>query len=272
MELAFYIAAAVAVIATVLMLTRLNVVHALLYLIVSLLAVAVVFYVLGAPFVAALEVIIYAGAIMVLFVFVVMMLNLGEHAVEMEKAVADAGDLDRSCASGRHPSCRGRLLGARGGTARLGHWRGGTEAGRHRPVRSLPDRRGARLHAVAGGPGGRLSPGLPQSRKTGDSTWHEIPMRDGLMLAGILFSLGLIGLLVRRNLIFILMSLEVMLNAAGLAFVVAGSRWHQADGQVVFLFILAMAAAEVSVGLALVLQIYHRFKSLDVDALSEMRG
>lgn len=85
MELAFYIAGAVAVISTILMLTRLNVVHALLYLIVSLLAVAVVFYVLGAPFVAALEVIIYAGAIMVLFVFVVMMLNLGEHGAEMEK-------------------------------------------------------------------------------------------------------------------------------------------------------------------------------------------
>ena len=85
MQLAFYTAGAVAVISTVLMLTRLNVVHALLYLIVSLLGVAVVFYVLGAPFIAALEVIIYAGAIMVLFVFVVMMLNLGEHAVEMEK-------------------------------------------------------------------------------------------------------------------------------------------------------------------------------------------
>ncbi|MGA8438393.1 MAG: NADH-quinone oxidoreductase subunit NuoK [Candidatus Sulfotelmatobacter sp.] len=97
-------------------------------------------------------------------------------------------------------------------------------------------------------------------------------MRDGLLLAGILFSLGLASLLVRRNLIFVLMSLEVMLNAAGLAFVVAGSRWGQADGQVVFLFILAMAAAEVSVGLALVMQIYRRFKSLDADALSGMRG
>jgi NADH-quinone oxidoreductase subunit J len=85
MELVFYVAGAVAVISTGLMLTRLNVVHALLYLIVSLLGVAVVFYALGAPFVAALEVIIYAGAIMVLFVFVVMMLNLGAHAVEMEK-------------------------------------------------------------------------------------------------------------------------------------------------------------------------------------------
>ena len=68
------------------------------------------------------------------------------------------------------------------------------------------------------------------------------------------------------------MSLEVMLNAAGLAFVVAGSRWQQADGQIAFLFILAMAAAEVSVGLALALQLYHHFKSLDADALSVMKG
>src|ERR1700683_5319611 len=85
MELIFYTAGAVAVLSTVLMLTRLNVVHALLYLIVSLLGVAVVFYTLGAAFVAALEVIVYAGAIMVLFVFVVMMLNLGAHAADMEK-------------------------------------------------------------------------------------------------------------------------------------------------------------------------------------------
>ena len=88
----------------------------------------------------------------------------------------------------------------------------------------------------------------------------SIPMQHGLLLAGILFALGLAGLLVRRNLIFILMSIEVMLNAAGLAFVVAGSRWAQPDGQVMFIFILAMAAAEVSVGLALVLQLYHRIQ------------
>jgi NADH-quinone oxidoreductase subunit K len=99
-----------------------------------------------------------------------------------------------------------------------------------------------------------------------------IPTNHGLLLAGILFALGLIGLLVRRNLIFILMSIEVMLNAAGLAFVVAGSRWMQPDGQVMFIFILAMAAAEVAVGLALVLQFYHLHKSLDADAASEMRG
>ena len=85
MELAFYITGAVAVLSTVLMVTRLNAVHALLYLIVSLLSVAIEFFVLGAPFAAALEAISYAGAIMVLFLFVVMMLNLGRHTVETER-------------------------------------------------------------------------------------------------------------------------------------------------------------------------------------------
>jgi NADH-quinone oxidoreductase subunit J len=85
MEIAFYIAGAVAIVSTVLTITRLNAVHALLYLIVSLLAVAVVFYTMGAPLVAALEAIIYAGAIMVLFVFVLMMLNLGTRAVTTER-------------------------------------------------------------------------------------------------------------------------------------------------------------------------------------------
>jgi len=85
MESAFYVAGAVAVLATVLAVTRLDAVHAVLYLIVSLLATAVVLYTLGAPFAAALEVIIYAGAIVVLFVFVVMMLNLGRAAVARER-------------------------------------------------------------------------------------------------------------------------------------------------------------------------------------------
>lgn len=98
------------------------------------------------------------------------------------------------------------------------------------------------------------------------------PIREGLVLAAVLFTLGVTGVLVRRNIVFVLMSIEVMLNAAGLAFVVAGARWHQPDGQVVFLFILAMAAAEVSVGLALVLELYHQYKSLDTDCISRMRG
>jgi len=100
----------------------------------------------------------------------------------------------------------------------------------------------------------------------------QIPPEYALGLAAILFALGLIGLLVRRNILFILISIEIMLNAAGLAFVTAGYRWGQPDGQVVFLFILATAGAEVSVGLALVLRLYKHFHTLDVDAASNMKG
>ncbi len=85
MNVAFYLSGLVAVLATLMVIRQTNVVHALLYLVVSLLAVAVVFYTLGAPFAAALEVIVYAGAIMVLFVFVMMMLNLGQAATEQER-------------------------------------------------------------------------------------------------------------------------------------------------------------------------------------------
>jgi NADH-quinone oxidoreductase subunit K len=97
-------------------------------------------------------------------------------------------------------------------------------------------------------------------------------MEHGLILAAILFVLGLAGVLVRRNIVFLLMSLEIMLNAAGLAFIVAGARWRQPDGQVMFIFVLTMAAAEVAVGLALVLNLYHRFKTLDARSLSSMKG
>src|SRR5678810_1309338 len=85
MDWFFYVAAVVAIVATAMVITRLNAVHALLYLIVSLLSVAMIFFRLGAPFIAALEVIVYAGAVMVLFVFVMMMLNLGPQTVGQER-------------------------------------------------------------------------------------------------------------------------------------------------------------------------------------------
>ena len=99
-----------------------------------------------------------------------------------------------------------------------------------------------------------------------------VPLEYSLALAAVLFSLGLLGVLVRRNLLFILMSVEVMLNATGLAFVTAGARWGDAGGQVMFIFILAMAAAEVSVGLTLVLLVFHHKSNLDADELKQMRG
>jgi NADH-quinone oxidoreductase subunit J len=81
----FYIAATVAVLATIMVITRYNMIHALLYLVVSFMAISIVFYVLGAPFMAALEIIVYAGAIVVLIIFVIMMLNLKQEAVDQER-------------------------------------------------------------------------------------------------------------------------------------------------------------------------------------------
>src|SRR5512133_2823755 len=97
-----------------------------------------------------------------------------------------------------------------------------------------------------------------------------IPMELQIAFAGLLFLTGLTGLLVRRNIIFMLMSIEIMLNSAGLAFVIAGAHWMLADGQVMFIFILTVSAAEVSVGLALILQMFHHFKTLDADALRKL--
>ncbi|WP_299691938.1 NADH-quinone oxidoreductase subunit NuoK [Hydrocarboniphaga sp.] len=101
---------------------------------------------------------------------------------------------------------------------------------------------------------------------------HGIPMEHGLLLAASLFAVGFGGLIVRRNILFMLMSVEIMMNATALAFVVAGSRWIQPDGQVMFVLVLTLAAAEACVALALVMQLYRRFRTLDVDAASSMKG
>jgi NADH-quinone oxidoreductase subunit J len=100
MDTLLYVASFVAVVSTLMVITGRNAVHSLLYLIVSLLSVALIFFLLGAPFVAALEVIIYAGAIMVLFVFVLMMLNMGKEAAKREsRLLSPAGWIGPACLS-----------------------------------------------------------------------------------------------------------------------------------------------------------------------------
>lgn len=101
---------------------------------------------------------------------------------------------------------------------------------------------------------------------------ESIPYEHGLILAAMLFVCGLVGVLTRRNIVFVLMSLEIMLNACGLAFVVASARWQHADGQIMFLMILTLAAAEVAVGLGLIIQMYRRFHTVDISVLNEMKG
>lgn len=91
-----------------------------------------------------------------------------------------------------------------------------------------------------------------------------LSLHQGLAVTMIIFLIGVFGLLTKKNLILILLSIEIMLNAAGVAFVLVGAHLGKADGQVMFIFILAVAAAEVAVGLALILRCFKEFKSINI--------
>ncbi len=99
-----------------------------------------------------------------------------------------------------------------------------------------------------------------------------VPITHILILSGILFALGVACVAVRRNLLMILIGVEVMINAAGLAFVAGSLRWGQPDGQIFVLFLAAMAASEVSVGLAMIVYMQKRKRSVDLDDFSDMKG
>jgi NADH-quinone oxidoreductase subunit K len=103
-------------------------------------------------------------------------------------------------------------------------------------------------------------------------TSPHLPTELALIVACIMFCIGLIGVLKRRNIIFIFMSIEVMFNSAGLAFIAASQKTLSVDGQLMFLFILTVAAAEVSVALALILKVFNQVKTLDVNVLGKMKG
>ncbi len=98
-----------------------------------------------------------------------------------------------------------------------------------------------------------------------------IPWPYPAALAVALFLLGLLGLLARKNLVFVLMSVEIMLNAAGLLFITAGMRWGNPDGQVMLIFVFNLAGAELAVGLALLLRLRGRLTTLDGDAANLLR-
>jgi NADH-quinone oxidoreductase subunit K len=91
-------------------------------------------------------------------------------------------------------------------------------------------------------------------------------------LSAVLFTLGVLGVLTRRNAIMIFMSIELMLNAANLAFVAFAQKWGQLDGQMFVFFVMTVAAAEVAVGLALIVTIFRSKKSTDVDDLAQLKG
>jgi NADH-quinone oxidoreductase subunit K len=98
------------------------------------------------------------------------------------------------------------------------------------------------------------------------------PIEYYIALSAILFTLGALGVLVRRNAIVIFMSVELMLNSANLAFVAFARQYNELNGQVFVFFVMTVAAAEVAVGLALMVAIFRAKHSIDVDQMSSLKG
>ncbi len=284
MEFAFYICGLIAILATLRVITHTNPVHALLYLVISLLAISGVFFSLGAYFAGALEIIVYAGAIMVLFVFVVMMLNLGGSEIEQERqwlkpqvwigpAILSAimlAVIVYAILGVNDQGIDGTPISAKAvGITLFGPYVLAVELASMLLLAGL---------VVAFHVGREERAGEVLSNRADDRAKRKnggarmIPLTHGLILAAILFVLGLTGLVIRRNLLFMLIGLEIMINASALAFVVAGSYWGQTDGQVMYILAISLAAAEASIGLALLLQLHRRRQNLNIDSVSEMRG
>ncbi len=99
-----------------------------------------------------------------------------------------------------------------------------------------------------------------------------MPIAHYLTLSAILFLIGILGVLFRRNALIIFMSIELMLNAVNLSFVAFARRWNAVDGQVFVMFILTVAAAEVAVGLAIIIALFRQRESVDVDEVNLMKG
>jgi NADH:ubiquinone oxidoreductase subunit K/NADH:ubiquinone oxidoreductase subunit 6 (subunit J) len=233
-------------------------INSALSLIVVMTSLAVLYLLLGAEFLAAAQIIVYAGAIMVLFTFVVMLLNAGREertlgsrsarAVGFPAVVVILGVLATV------------ILRAQGlGTASLSD-------GSPHPHR---DSGGGCL-----GASWRRRP-RPESGKVGRQVnsllSQEVPLSWYLLLSAVLFSLGVLGFLIKRNLITVFMSIELMLNAVNLSFVTFAHQWHAVKGQIFVFFVMMVAAAEAAVGLAIIIAIFRVRATLAVDRIDLMK-
>ena len=256
-------------------------------LIVSLLSVALIFLLQRAPFVAMIQIIVYAGAIVVLFLFVIAYLGdkppaigvdplaryqvlawlaiiglgiegflaLGNSELPGIRSNPDAGVGHRQPAGHRacvprslHRGLRGHLAGALG------------RGDRRRTARAPGRARGARPMTPS------LSAAIAHHQATG------VPLSWYLALSGVLFLIGLLGVMTRRNPLLLLLAVELMLNSANIALVGFSRYWNVSDGQIFALVVMVVAAAEVVIGLGLVVAVYRQRLALDVDALSRLKG
>jgi NADH-quinone oxidoreductase subunit K len=218
---AFYIFALLAIVTSLLVVGQRNPMHSVMLLIASFGALAGLYVLLDAPFTAVTQIIIYAGAIMVLFLFVVMLLNLP-----------------------REEPAPPAIAAVRPGRLRL--------------------RLRGDLH---------LDPGRDDRRRRAraEGVVIVVPLNYYLILSGILFAIGTAGVFLRRNLITVMLSIEIMLNAVNLTFVAVGRYLGTVDGQIITFFVMTVAAAEAAVGLALVIALFRHRETLSPDAFTALK-
>ena len=263
---------------TLLVVVQSNPVYSVLLLIGSFIGLAGLYVLLDAPFVAVIQIIVYAGAIMVLFLFVVMLLNAPReeivhvgHARVWRHARAWRPAGDRVC---------GRAGVGAQPIAHAGH-DAGTATGR--PTRFRRSVSGCSRITRSRSRRRRSSFSSPWSARSSLSPERVILVRNEspgqmaelnhyLILSGVLFTIGTAGVLLRRNVITVLLSIEVMLNAVNLTFIAFGHFLGSSDGQIIVFFVITVAAAEAAVGLALVIALFRHVETLNPDAFRQLRG
>ncbi len=284
--------AALAIVSALGVIFQRNVVHCLLSLVLTLLVIAVLFIGEDAIVVGFLQAIVYGGAIMVLFLFVIWLLNLpvgaragrasGAEAVRLARgggaargavhlpgAAASAGEIQRASrrlrldGEPRDDAVRrihGRVRGDLGAAAR-----GGGRSGRDR--------------AAHGRAAGEVDAGDQVGAVWGVGTACDarrcgaamIPLTYMMSLSAALFAIGVLGVIIRRNVLVMFMSIELMLNAVNLTFIALSSRLGSMDGQVIVFFVMTIAAAEAAVGLAIIIAVFRGRDTLHADELTLLK-
>jgi NADH-quinone oxidoreductase subunit K len=228
----FYLFSAGAVLASAFVIGQRNPMHSVLLLVLSFAMISGLYVLLDAPFIAVTQIIVYAGALMVLFIFVVMLLKAPTENGCWRGCCAGCGELG----TGHRTRVVSRLrLCLRGDVS--------------------PHSRGARRRRVPGPSRGRTL----------------IPLGHYLIVSAFLFAIGTAGVFLRRNLITMLLSIEIMLNAVNLTFVAFGRFRGDVDGQIITFFVMTVAAAEAAVGLAIVIALFRHRESLNPDAFRALK-
>ena len=269
----FVIAALAALAGAVTVVLARNPIYSAVGLLGTLFSVAILYVVQLAHLVAAVQVIVYAGAVMTLFLFVIMLIGVDKEEKRIEPLprqrlwVGILAGVVILFAAGRR-TFRGLRLGSGRGHR--------NRSGRHQ--RDDPGRGRASVHRLGARLRSHRAPVDDRRRRCGgpgpvqEKAGVMVPVGWYMALAAALFLIGALGMLLRRNALVMFMCIELMLNAVNLTLISAGRAMNDLNGQVAVFFILVVAAAEVVVGLAIIVAIFRRRATASVDELSELRG